>query len=66
MPAPFWSGTFALWNSTLTMVVVALFGVDTTQVPLPCALTPSAKRRARPPMPQIVMLLARQVVASAR
>jgi hypothetical protein len=66
IPAPFWSGTFESRNSTLMMVVVDVLGFEITQVPLPCACWPSANRRARPPSPQIVRLLAFQVATSPR
>lgn len=63
MPAPFWSGTVALRNSMLSIVIL---GLETTHRPLPCALLPSANKRALPPTPQMVRLLALQVAASPR
>ena len=63
MPAPLRSVTRALRNSTLSMVTLV---PETTQMPLPPALLPSANSRARPPTPQMVRLLLRQVATSPR
>ena len=63
MPAPFWSGTLESRNSMLSITTLE---PAITQVALPCALLPSANKRARPPTPQIVRLLADHVVTSPR
>ena len=63
MPAPFWSGTLASRNSMLSTVTSL---PEITQIALPPSFLPFANRRARPPAPQIVRLLARQVVTSPR